>query len=532
MVELLCDPGGAARRENHLPQKETSKENHSQLRAWLRGRSEFELKYLEDWCRVEIAGQDDGVAGFSHFYRLVFGRELPRHARDEWLPAIYQAHARGKGAVIQAFRGAAKTTTLSVAWVAFRIGHKPECSNLVVQAGDKAAHDTSQQIADLIANSQTWRAVFPSVCPDTKQGWGAAGYEVRRTDIDYEEWRARCAKVKGKDPTLLGLGYRSRALIGKHPSGVLLIDDIHDENNTRSAKELAMVRQIMKGTILPTVLPETWQVMVGTPWVVNDVLAGLQASGRYLAVRTPVLRGGEIVWPERFSKQDLDGIRQAVGEKEFARMYLLDLDAASGSHLRRSWLNSYPAEKISPAWPVVMGVDYASTADQLNAGRRDFFAVAIGRALPGGTGVVLVDGFRGKVSQGEAEIQLKRLASLYPTTQIIGVEAVGKGEEFFHLMLRTSRLPLQPVNTGRSSKGERFEKGMAPLFQFRRAWVADVETPFIRSFKDEWVRWPQGEHDDTLDAVYWMLYVGAPHLISTEGRQPKHKNPFAELGRI
>ncbi|MEN8242524.1 MAG: hypothetical protein ABFS17_11420 [Chloroflexota bacterium] len=515
-----------------MPQQKTSKLAHPRLRVWLRHASNADLSHLAGWCRAEIAGEDHGIPGFVQFYRLVFGRELPRHAREEWLPAIYQARARGKGAVIQAFRGAAKTTTLSVAWVAFRIGHRPECSNLVIQAGDKAAHDTSQQIADLIAHSQAWRAVFPYVRPDLKQGWGAAGYEVMRTDLEYPGWRARCAQVKGKDPSLLGLGYRSRALIGKHPSGVLLIDDIHDENNTRSAKELAMVRQVVAGTILPTVLPETWQVVVGTPWVPNDVLAGLQATGRYLAVRTPLLRRGEIVWPERFSKADLEGIRQAVGEREFARMYLLDLDAASGAHLRRNWLHSYPAEKINPGWPVVIGVDYASTADQLTAGRRDFFAVAIGRALPGGAGVVLVDGFRGKVSQGEAELQLKRLAEQYPTTQVIGVEAVGKGEEFFHLMLRTSRLPLQPVSTGRSSKGERFEKGMAPLFQFRRAWVSDIETPFIRAFKDEWVRWPQGEHDDTLDAVYWMLYVGAPHLISAEGRQARQKNPFAELGRL
>ena len=56
---------------------------------------------------------------------------------------------------------------------------------------------------------------------------------------------------------MLGLGYKSRAIIGKHPTGVLLIDDIHDENNTRSGRELEMVRQVLAGTILPTVTAET-----------------------------------------------------------------------------------------------------------------------------------------------------------------------------------------------------------------------------------------------------------------------------------
>ncbi len=179
---------------------------------------------------------------------------------------------------------------------------------------------------------------------------------------------------------------------------------------------------------------------------------------------------------------------------------------------------------------MIIGVDYASTADQLTAGQRDYFAVAIGRALPGGAGMVLVDGFRGRVSQGEAEMELKRIASQYPTTQLIGVEAQGKGEEFYHLMLRTSSLPIQPMHTGRSSKGERFEIGMAPLFQFRRAWVSDLETPFLRAFEQEWVNWPHSRHDDTLDAVYWMLYIGAPHLIRPISGSRK-KNPFIELRR-
>ena len=68
--------------------------------------------------------------------------------------------------------------------------------------------------------------VFPHVVPDRDLGWGAGGYEVKRTDIEYEEWRA--ANAGRKDPTLIGVGYKSRAIIGKHPDGVLIVDDIHD----------------------------------------------------------------------------------------------------------------------------------------------------------------------------------------------------------------------------------------------------------------------------------------------------------------
>jgi hypothetical protein len=501
----------------------------SPVRAFIQGLNSKALNALAGWCRAELAGAEDSPESFACFYQLVYGRELPPHAHREWLPAIYAVKARGKGVVIEAFRGSGKTSTLSVAWVAFKIGHNPAASNLVLQVSDPAAKDTCQQITDLIENNEGWQAVFPHIRPDREQSWGQKGYEVVNTRIEYNEWRAACVQRKGKDPTLLGLGYKSRSVIGKHPTGVLLIDDIHDENNTRSGKELEKVRQILTGTILPTVTQETWQVVVGTPWVEDDVLAYLKATGRYQSVITPAVRDDTPVWPERFPAKEIERRRQESGEIEFARMYLLDLAVASGAHLRRDWLNPYPVEKIDPGWPVVTGVDYASTADQQTANRRDFFAVAIGRALPMGASVVLVDGYRGRISQGEAEFKLKQLAEQFPTTHMIGVEALGKGEEFYHLMLRTSNLPIMPMKTGKS-KGERFEIGMAPLFEFRRAWVADIETPFIQAFRQEWISWPQGAHDNTLDAVYWMLYVSISHLMGGKTNQAKKANPFVQFG--
>jgi phage terminase large subunit-like protein len=126
---------------------------------------------------------------------------------------------------------------------------------------------------------------------------------------------------------------------------------------------------------------------------------------------------------------------------------------------------------------------------------------------------------------------IKQMALRYPTTQIIGVEAVGKGEEFYNLLLRSSRLPIIPMHTGRKSKGTRFEKGMAPLFQYKRVYISDLDNPFLQDFKDEWVKWPSAAHDDTLDAVYWMLYAGAPHLFEQQTQKPRKKNPFDSLNK-
>ncbi len=473
----------------------------------------------------------DDAIGFAKFYELIFGRPLPRHARQDWIEPLYRARGARKGLVVEAFRGSSKTTTLSIAFGAFRIGLEPHRSVLLIQAGDRAAGDTAAQIADIIARNPGWQAAFPDIEPDRKAGWGTDGYEVKRTGMDYAAWRTLCAQEKGKDPTFVGLGYKSRAIVGKHPTNLLLVDDIHDETNTRSARELEWVIKILTGTILPTVMPETWQVVVGTPWRENDALAYLKATRQFVSVATPIRKNDRSQWGARFPKRAIGRLRKLAGEAEFARMYMLDVKGAQGIHLKAEWLNLYPHEKIHPSWPVVMGVDYASSADELNGSERDYFAVAIGRALPGG-GIVLVDGFRARVSQGEAEEQLKALGELYPSTKLIGVEAVGKGEEFFHLMLRSTKLPLIPLHPGGKNKGRRFESGMAPLFERGRARIADVETGFLRAFRNEWLAWPHGQHDDTLDAVAWMLHVGESYIVGDFSRQKtKRENPFNSLGR-
>lgn len=514
---------------------------HPNLTTHLKTLSNAQLYALENWCLSEIARQDSGPAGFEAFYTLVFGRPLPPHAKHEWLPAIHKAHTNQKGILIEAFRGAAKTTTLTLAYTAFHIAHNPHHSHLLIQSEDTSAKDNTAQIADLIEYHPAWKSAFPHIVPDKNVGWRTNGYEIKRTDMPYDEWRALCVKTKGKDPTFLGLGYRSSAVIGKHPTGLLLIDDIHNERNTRSARELDLVRTTLTGTILPTMNPETRLIVIGTPWVPNDILAYLKSTGRFMSIKTPVFSVGEGLrpsptplptWPQRFNTESIQKIKQTVGDLEFARMYLLDLESAAGTHLQRDWLQKYPQSAIDASWPVYIGVDYASTADKTDTKNRDYFTIAVGRARPNQEGIILVDGYRGHVSQGEALHKLAQIAERYPTLQIIGVESVGKGEEFRHLLHRETGLPIQPVHPRGKSKGYRFEIGMAPFFQRGNVLLSDQDHPFIHAFIDEWVHWPQAPHDDTLDAVYWMLYVGLPNLVKRmETKKPKTENPFRNLGR-
>jgi phage terminase large subunit-like protein len=526
---------------------------------------------------------------------------------------LYAARAAGKGFVIEAFRGSSKTTSISIAFLAFRIGLNPHDSFLVLQATAAAARATCRQVADLITHNPGWHIAFPHVVRDKEMGWSMAnGYEVKRDDMEYGAWRQLCAETKGRDPSFIGLGYRSSFIVGLHPTGMLLADDIHNENNTRSVKEMDKAVAIITSNILPTLNPKSWVVFIGTPWQQSDVLQYLKATETYESVSTPIYtelsepaqqskvesaglaesepsslnavrtsaggglegqcnspssggRGSapekennqsphrglieashsaspppppqpdpwlsrELTWPERFPIPVIENYRQMLGEREFARMYLLDLSAAEGINLKAEWLQKVDSSMIQPAWPVVMGVDYASTADKQRDKDRDYFAVAIGRAQPSGSGITLIDGFRDHLSHAEAQDKLLELVAFYPNTEVIGIESVGKGEEFYQSLSSHPSLPIVSMNPGGEGKGPRFQKVLGPLFERGWARISNIESPFMQAFRREWLRWPWGDHDDTLDATYWMLRAGQSHLPPSSGK-PKVHSPFSDLGR-
>ena len=65
---------------------------------------------------------------------------------------------------------------------------------------------------------------------------------------------------------------------------------------------------------------------------------------------------------------------------------------------------------------------------------------------------------------------------------------------------------IAPRTPSARNKGDRFQKQMAPQFEMSRAWVSTRDCEFLKIFKDEWISWPLAEHDDTLDATYYMIY--------------------------
>jgi len=487
---------------------------------------------------ITISGEFN-PEGYKAFFELL--HKIPMHPKGEvWVDEAFKAQAEGRGLLDKAHRESAKTTIFSKFFLAFFIGHHPEMSSMVVRINDDKSNETTQAVANIIEFDPQWKLVFPTVVPDKAKGWGANGYEVKRNDMSYEAWQDIKTKLL-PDPSFVGYGWKSGSIIGSRINGLFIGDDVHDEINTSSPRQLKSVKKWYTDTLAPCLMEGAWEVWNYTPWLNNDLYAYLENTGAYNLVVTPLLvqsDDGELwpehpmvplsgqkyfrYWPESWSWERITKKYLQSGQIGFARMYLLDLEAAKGVKLKAEWLHKYPAADIDPSWPVFMGIDYASTWDKLQNKDRDYFALAIARAIPGG-GLVVFDGVRKRVSKGEAMQITHSYANMYPTYQLIGVESIGTGKEFYNDLLLSQDvsgkiLKLHKIPYHAKSKGKRFEDWLAPRCQAARIWFSSVENEFLRVFYDEWLTYDNGQFDDTIDSIYMCAVAGEGYLPSSSSR--------------
>src|SRR5512139_4033716 len=118
--------------------------------------------------------------------------------------------------------------------------------------------------------------------------------------MPYEEWRQKCLDERPKDPSFAAFGWSSGSIVGMHPRW-LFVDDILDEENTRSKREMEAVASTMKGNVLQTLnrppgfnnvknTEEPVCIVSYTPWYKDDFYAYLESTGIYHKMETPLIK--------------------------------------------------------------------------------------------------------------------------------------------------------------------------------------------------------------------------------------------------
>lgn len=350
--------------------------------------------------------------------------------------------------------------------------------------------------------------------------------------------------MQAKDPTVEGVGVEG-AITGGH-FDLIVLDDILDEENTKTETRRAAIDNWLRGTVLPLMEPQTQIIIICTRkhyrdsygWLLENpfyyhpkcrfddyghhnacgfraitvepqydyiwdeegrTITGVKVKGDY-EVLEPALRGIEWLLLKRGE----------VGDIYFRREYQNDPSGMQGIFFHDEWLGRWvwPHEwndsykdslvdyRILP--PIGEMSRYISIDPAIKKGpQNDMFGMAI-HGVDSGGHVYLLDTFEEQIEFPEQVDLIRRKAAEVHPRAII-VEDRGYQDALRQQVLAFQNLPIYPMQTTTDKKVRAV--AISPYLEMGRVYVHSKQEKFWNEYR----QFPSGKNDDLLDA--WMLGI-------------------------
>lgn len=233
-------------------------------------------------------------------------------------------------------------------------------------------------------------------------------------------------------------------------------------------------------------------IMVATRWHHDDVMARAIASepGKWLVINLPAISDdGKALWPERYAVADLERIR-AVNPRAFEALYQGNPTPREGDFFRAGEIGIVQASVIDRTWASCVAFDLASSEGG------DWTALAQGWRDPSGR--CIFDIRRVRMNTHQRNDFIKSEADKRKATVLIPEDPGAGGKDaakYLAGILAGHQVLIQRVSGSKESRAE-------PLSAQVNAGNVDfVESPDARAAIEELRTFPNGAHDDMIDAL-------------------------------
>ena len=468
------------------------------------------------------------------------------HFPDHLAQASTFADQHGS-ALILLPRGHAKTTLF--VWRAARlIGvTRGRVRVLVMAAGAEDAEARSGAIRRIVESER-----FAEVFPSARRGVRGTVWTDRRWSV------AGTEALHGKDATC-----RAEGLLSIRPgprADILLADDIVGEQENTTATMREKVHVTYWAVVDPILVPDSpalrealafdpelgWRLdpdgslpgrrwFLGTRWHEADLYAELMAAGWPALIRPAIGSDGHALWPELWPISKLEAKRRELGTAIFNQQYQNDPSGMGGNIIRREWFRYVSAV---PEGRRRVGVDLAASARE----RADYTAVVEWVEDANGN-LYLCGAWHARLDEGHRRWLTGRIDSMEPGVSPaygepagprllwplgmlppayasatgnpmqprlltrVCIETTTFERTFVRELVRITHLPAVGVRPDRDKLSRTLT--LAARYEAGKVYHL-LSAPGLRDFEDELVAFPNGQHDDQVDAAVYGADLGAP----------------------
>jgi predicted phage terminase large subunit-like protein len=438
---------------------------------------------------------------FPSFLRKCFHTLSPGQSYVEGWPTLAMAHQlervrRGeiKRLIINTPPGSLKSTTCSVAFPAFILGHDPSRRIICVSYSTDLARKLSNDHRAIL-ESDWYREAFP--------GTRIGRFKDSETEVELTRRGFRLATSIGG--TLTGRG-----------GEIVIIDDPLKPVDALSETKRAAANQWFLNTLLSRLDDKrTGAIVIVMQRLHMDDLTGfvLGANGdEWTVLRLPAIaeghetiplpkgfrhdrRLGDVLWPSREPSAVLENLRRQLGSDVFSAQYQQSPVPPGGAMIKRHWIMRYVKLPTNEGWMIVQSWDTAA-----KGGPENDWSVCTTWMRVGAAHWYLLDVWRGRINYPALKTKVIELAKEWRAQQVLVEEsgtAIGLIEELnCEVSGLTAVKPTNSKEARMSIASAKFEAGQVFLPE-QASWLAELEA--------ELFSFPGSRHDDQVDSISQVL---------------------------
>ena len=389
-----------------------------------------------------------------------------------------------------------KSEIASRMFPAWHLGHHPEHEVIACSYSASLALKFSRKVRSVIRD-QSYTALFPKV----------------RLDNDNqaaENWMLQN-----------GGGYMAAGVSGPLTGNGMHIGIIDDPVKNRDEAESENIREGIKdwytSTFYTRLAPGAGILIILTRWHDDDLAGWLLeqeklGGDKWEVVKYPAIaeqderfrKTGEPLHPARYDLEALGRIRNAIGPRDWEALYQQNPVASDGDYFKNDYIRYYMPNQIPPMTELKM-----YTAWDLAIGTKDHndYSVGLTIGVDVHENLYLLDVVR--VRQ-DAHSLVDLILDTYVKWQPekVGIE---KGHiemtlgPFLRKRIRERKeygFNYEELKTGRRDKIARARSIQGRMQQ--GMFYVPTQAPWVQVFVNELLRFPNGKHDDQVDALAWI----------------------------
>ena len=392
-----------------------------------------------------------------------------------------------------------KSIAISVAWVAWMLGHNPRLKFVCVSYSDELALKLARDCR-MVMQSSWYRELFPRTI--------IAASRTAVHDFETTAGGNRLAtSIKG---TVTGRG-----------GNYLIIDDPIKPDEAMSETTRTGVNESFSRTLATRLDDkENGSIVVVMQRLHEEDLAGaLIEKGHWDHLSLPAIapedavirltRGrvhrrkvGDVLHPARESRHTLGQLRVSLGSAVFSAQYQQQPVPAAGNMAKADWLRRYDCSSLPHGGRVVQSWDTAS-----KDGIHNDWSVCV-TAHVYRREIRILDVWRARVDFVGLKREVMRLAREWKPQALL-IEDAASGMQLLQTLRneQPSGVPMPIARKPEGDKATRFS-AICPMIEAGQL-LLPTEAPWLADFKSEILGFPNARHDDQADALaQLMIWVG------------------------